>query len=226
VLAAAFVVSLIVAQLSGGTQAANVPWRPLAGSFNPIEWLVFIALAVAVGPVAEETFFRGLFYNALRQRLHPIWAAPIQATVFAYFHPFGLASSAAIGMVALALALLYEWRKTLVTPILLHAAVNAVGMASLTWSLAADAAAPRLGVRGEACQGGCLVTEVVPGSAADAAGLQVGDVIAAVDGEPVADLPGLARIIRKHQLSDTVSVEFLRGGKAHRADVVLAGLKG
>ena len=80
---------------------------------------------------------------------------------------------------------------------------------------------PRLGVYGEAHQGGCLVTDVVPGSAADTAGLQAGDVITAVDGEPVADIPGIARVIRKHQLGDTVSVEFLRGERAHQADVRL-----
>jgi S1-C subfamily serine protease len=128
-------------------------------------------------------------------------------------------------MAALALALVYEWRKTLLTPILLHAAVNAVGIVFLAWSLAADAAAPRIGVLGEARQGGCLVTVVVPGSAADAAGIQVGDVITVVYGEPVADIPGIARVIRKHQVGDAVSVEFLRGGTAHRADVVLVRLR-
>ena len=89
--------------------------------------------------------------------------------------------------------------------------MNAVGMVLLAWSLAADAAAPRIGVLGEAHQGGCLVTEVVPGGAAETAGLQVGDVITAVDGESVADIPGVARVVRKHQVGDTVSIEFLRG---------------
>ena len=176
-------------------------------------------------PIAEETFYRGLFFNALRQRIHPILAAPIQAAVFGYSHPFGLGNSAAIGVAALIFALVYEWRKTLLTPILLHSGVNAVGMMFLAGSLAADAAAPRIGVLGEPSQGGCQVTEMVPGGPAEAAGLQVGDVITAVDGEPVADITGVARVIRKHQLGDTVSVEFLRGGKAHRADVVLMRLK-
>jgi membrane protease YdiL (CAAX protease family) len=216
---------LLLARLLGGTEPPPVPWGPLAGSFNRAQWVVFILLAVALAPVAEETFYRGFLYNALRQRFHPILAALMQAAVFGYAHPFGLANSAAIGMLALVLALVYEWRKTLLTPILLHSAVNTVGMLFLASNLAADAAAPRLGVFGEARQGGCLVTEVSPGSAADAAGLQAGDVITSVNGERVADIPTLALVIRKHQLGDTVSIEFLRGGKAHRADVVLVRLK-
>jgi S1-C subfamily serine protease len=145
--------------------------------------------------------------------------------VFGYAHPFGLANSVGIGTFALVIALVYEWRTTLLTPILLHAAVNAASIIFLAGSLAADAAAPRLGVLGEAHEGGCLVTEVVPGTAADAAGLKSGDVITAVNGEPVADIPSLTQIIRKRQLGDTVSVEFVREGTPHRADVVLARLK-
>ena len=109
-------------------------------------------MAVTLAPVAEEMFYRGLFYNALRQRLHPILAATVQAVVFGYDHPFGLANSAGIGMAALLLALFYEWRKTLLTPILVHATMNAVGWCFLASSLAADAAAPRIGVIGEAHQ--------------------------------------------------------------------------
>jgi len=44
-----------------------VSWGGLAGSFNRIEWLVFILMAVTLAPVAEETFYRGFLYNALRQ---------------------------------------------------------------------------------------------------------------------------------------------------------------
>ena len=102
VFAASIVVSLIVANLFGGTESPTVPWAPAASSFNRIEWLVFTVLAVTLAPIAEETFYRGLLYNALRQRLHPILAALMQAVVFGYFHPFGLANSAAIGMAALA----------------------------------------------------------------------------------------------------------------------------
>ena len=155
---------LIVAHLFGQMESPAMPWGPMAGSFNRTEWLVFVVLAVTLAPVAEETLYRGMLYNALRQRFHPILAALMQAAVFGFAHPFGLANSVAIGISSLAFPLIYEWRKTLLTPILLHAAMNAVGMVLLASSLAAEAAAPRIGVLGEASQGGCLVTEVMPGA--------------------------------------------------------------
>jgi membrane protease YdiL (CAAX protease family) len=221
VIAASNAVSLIVANVLSGTGSPTMPWAPAASSFNRIEWLAFIVMAVTLAPVAEELFYRGLLYNALRQRIHPILAAAVQAVVFGYDHPFGLANSAGIGMVGLLLALFYEWRKTLLAPILVHATMNAVGMALLTFTLAADAAAPRIGVIGEAHQAGCLVKVVMPGGAAETAGLRVGDVITAVDGESVADISGVARVVRKHRVGDLVSIEFLRGEKVHRVDVVL-----
>jgi membrane protease YdiL (CAAX protease family) len=219
--AASIAVFQTAANLLSGMESPTFPWAPRAGSFDRIEWLAFVAMAVTLGPVAEETFYRGFLYNLLRQRLHPILAATIQAVVFGYEHPFGLASSAGIAMGGLVLALFYEWRKTLLAPVLLHSAMNAVGMVMLSAILAADAAAPRMGVSGEAHQDGCVLTEVMPGGAAETAGLQVGDVITAVDGETVADIKAIARVIRKHHVGDTVSVEYVRAGKAQRVDVVL-----
>jgi membrane protease YdiL (CAAX protease family) len=222
VFAASVAVSAIAANLLAGSESPTFPWASRAVAFSRAEWLAFIAMAVTLVPVAEETFYRGFLYNALRQRLHPIPAALIQAVVFGYVHPFGLANSIGIGVTALALAVVYEWRKTLLSPILVHAAMNAVGMVLLSGVLAAEADAPRMGVLGEARRGGCLVTDVMPGGAAETAGIRVGDVITAVDGEPVADIPSIARLVRAHRVGDTVSVEFLREGASHRADVVLA----
>jgi membrane protease YdiL (CAAX protease family) len=222
VFAASVAVSAIAANLLARVESPTVPWASRAVAFNRAEWLAFVAMAVTLVPVAEETFYRGFLYNALRQRLHPIPAALIQAVVFGYVHPFGLANSVGIGVAAVALAVVYEWRKMLLTPILVHAAMNTVGMVLLSGALAAEADAPRMGVAGEARQGGCLVTEVVPGGAAETAGIRVGDLITTVDGEPVADIPNIARLVRAHQVGDTISVEFLREGTAHRADVVLA----
>ncbi len=90
------------------------------------------------GPLPRSCI--GFFFNALRQKIHPIPAALIQAAVFGYAHPFGLGNSVAIGVVALIFALVYQWRKTLLTPILLHSGVNAVGMILLAANVAADAA--------------------------------------------------------------------------------------
>jgi membrane protease YdiL (CAAX protease family) len=77
-----------------------------------------------LAPVAEEVFFRGLLYNALRSRLTIPVAAGLQALLFAVVHqeiPFLAFSIFVIGFAA---AILYEKTKSLVTPILLHVTWN------------------------------------------------------------------------------------------------------
>lgn len=82
-----------------------------------------------------------------------------------------------------------------------------------------------IGVFAETYEGACRVTGVVPGSAADVAGLQIGDVITAVDGEAVGDFPGLVQVVRKRRVGDKGSVDFKRDGKNHRVEAVLERLK-
>ena len=70
---------------------------------------------------------------------------------------------------------------------------------------------------------GLLVLEVAKDSPADKAGLIdsklingdliLGDVIQAIDGEPIEDVNDFLNIIEKHQLNDIVMLELLRKGK-------------
>ncbi len=210
--------------LFGDAAMPTRPLEPYARSPRRFDWIGLIILAVAVAPIAEEVFFRGMLYNALRRRLPLIVAAPIQAVLFGLVHPFGLADRAGVVLIALALAVFYEWRKTLLAPMLLHAMINAVGLAVTFLGVAADANAPRLGVYGDRQEGGCRIAEVVPGAAADDAGLQVGDVVTAMDDQPVADIGDIARIVRGKRLGDKVSIVFLRGGTAYQVEAVLEPL--
>ena len=211
--------------LFGDRATMTMPWKPTAASPNWYDSLGLLALALLMAPLAEEVFFRGMLYNALRRRLHVVIAAPVQAIIFGLSHHFGAADTTGVVLIGLALALLYEWRKTLLAPVLMHALVNALGMAVIAQSIAADSAAPRLGVYGETHERGVRLTDVVPDAAAASAGLQVGDVIVSVDGEHVADLPGLTQAVRKRQVGQTVVVEFVRGAETHRVDAVLKKLR-
>jgi len=103
---------------------------------------------------------------------------------------------------------------------------------------------PTLGVRtlpigpdladqlGLAADSGLLIVQVVPGSAAEHAGLRAGneraylgnypimiggDLIVAVDGEQLQDQQDLSHIMQKHRAGDTVTVTIYRGRK--RMDV-------
>lgn len=68
---------------------------------------------------------------------------------------------------------------------------------------------------------GVMVSQVVEDSPAWRAGVQVGDVITAVDGEPVASGRALAHAIRQQEAGTTVGVEVLRDGRYETFDATL-----
>jgi hypothetical protein len=59
---------------------------------------------------------------------------------------------------------------------------------------------------------GVRVGQVMPGSAAELAGILVGDVLLAVDGRPVADLRTYSELLKAHAPGDEVEVTLLRDG--------------
>lgn len=89
---------------------------------------------------------------------------------------------------------------------------------------------------GLAADSGLLVMQVVPGSAADRAGLRGGterayigntpialggDLIVAIDGQPVTDQQELSHMMQQHRAGDTVTVTIFRGKKKMDIRVVL-----
>ena len=88
-----------------------------------------------VAPVAEEFFFRGFFYRALRSRLGILAAASIDGLVFGLIHYTGsdtlelLPILASLGFM---FCLVYERTGTLYTVIGLHALNNSVAYGSAT----------------------------------------------------------------------------------------------
>ncbi len=215
----------LLAHFFGDSAITGSPLEPIARSPNWFERQGFLVMVLAIAPVAEEVFFRGMLHNFLRQRLHVFVTVLIQAVVFAWMHPFDLAQRGFVFIVGVGLGLIYEWRKTLLSPILLHAFVNALFMILFALNITVDADAPRLGVFGKSRDRGCEITTVVPGSAAEAAGLKAGDLITAVDEEPVADFGRLTRIIRGKKVGDRITIDFIREGEAKRVEAVLTKLR-
>jgi putative serine protease PepD len=68
---------------------------------------------------------------------------------------------------------------------------------------------------------GALVTEVVPGSAADDAGLEVGDVIVEIDGEEVEAAPDVRDGVVSHDPGDRIDLEIERAGERQTITVEL-----
>lgn len=61
---------------------------------------------------------------------------------------------------------------------------------------------------------GVLVAEVVEGSPAHRAGLDVGDIITRASGEPIVTPRDLTRAVRSRKKDDTLDLELVRGGHA------------
>ncbi len=68
---------------------------------------------------------------------------------------------------------------------------------------------------------GVYITRVSPGSGADDAGIQKGDVIIAINGVKTKTVPEMQEQIGRYRPGNTISVEFIREGKAKIANVVL-----
>lgn len=77
-----------------------------------------------------------------------------------------------------------------------------------------------------AVEGGAMVAEVVTGSPAERSGMAVGDVIVALDGQPISSMGELVVALRSHQPGDSVTVSFVRDGDRRTARTVLAARPG
>lgn len=95
----------------------------------PHQWYyaVFIFIVVAgMGPLVEESLFRGYLQNALLQQMHPAAALPITAMIFAMIHMQPLAMPA-LFVAGLGLGVFYYFTKSLAMSVAMHAFIN--GMA-------------------------------------------------------------------------------------------------
>ena len=79
-----------------------------------------------------------------------------------------------------------------------------------------------LGVGVAPADNGVTVSEVKPATPAAAAGLQVGDVLTAVDGAKVADSASLQKAVDAHKPGDTLSLTYTRNSATKTAQVTLA----
>jgi uncharacterized protein len=101
----------------------------------------FAVLAIVCAPIAEEFFFRGFFYRALRNRMSVVVAALIDGAIFGLIHYDGSSSLASLPVLAtlgVVFCLVYEKTGTLYSTIALHSLNNtlAVGVTTDDWGLA------------------------------------------------------------------------------------------
>jgi putative serine protease PepD len=83
---------------------------------------------------------------------------------------------------------------------------------------------PLLGVFGEPTDDGspgAQITEITAGSGADAAGMEVGDVVTEMDGETIHSFEQLATLIVEHTPGDIVEITVVRDGDTFTLDAEL-----
>lgn len=125
---------LLSRSLSGVLQE---PIHPVAQAVvlrsSPMLILAVFVAGVLIAPTVEETFFRGVLYSVLRQRIGILPSAALSALLFAILHPQSLLGIPPLFIIGLWLSLLYEARMSIVGCIFAHALINLNSLTLLTF---------------------------------------------------------------------------------------------
>jgi S1-C subfamily serine protease len=70
-------------------------------------------------------------------------------------------------------------------------------------------------------QNGAVIGAVVPGSPAATAGLRAGDIVTAINGQPLPEESSLAQILSQKRPGDTVTLSVVRSGQSQDLAVTL-----
>ncbi|MHC5008084.1 MAG: lysostaphin resistance A-like protein [Planctomycetota bacterium] len=141
-------VTLVLMWLQGAVAGAPPTFAPTGGPAHPIivhmagaaVWpkINLLILAAVAAPIVEETMFRGVLYRHLRDasaRLGLVVSIGvsilINTFVFAAIHPQGLVAVPALMSLACGMALVREWRGTLIPAMVIHGVSNGLIMGTL-----------------------------------------------------------------------------------------------
>lgn len=107
----------------------------LGAAGGAVNMLMFGLLVAVLAPIAEEIFFRGMIFRALRNGVGLWTAAIISGLLFGALHIDSTSTDRLLQVVPLAIlgvsfALLYNWTGTLYSTIALHATNNAIAVAA------------------------------------------------------------------------------------------------
>ena len=108
----------------------------MAGGFSWLNALIAVVAGGILIPFAEEVYFRGLWYTALRTRLSFIPATLISSFLFGLGHIDSVAVVAASTVIGIVNAIAYEKSQSLWLPIIIHAVNNTIAMVMLYVTLA------------------------------------------------------------------------------------------
>jgi membrane protease YdiL (CAAX protease family) len=123
--------------------------RDLGANDSTVALVGGALLVIVVAPFAEEFFFRGFFYRALRTRMAVPLAAAVDGVVFGAIHIGGspIAVLPVLAVLGFIFCLVYERTGTLFATIAMHALNNfaAYGAATHKWAVAGGVAVVTIG---------------------------------------------------------------------------------
>lgn len=103
-------------------QPAGEMFRVMRESYGTWDISLLVIGVAVLAPVAEEVFFRGMLYPAMRRYMGPFQAVIFNAALFAIAHGRNRAwGTFLLGLVA---SIMMEYTGSLVVPILLHVGTN------------------------------------------------------------------------------------------------------
>ncbi|MEM9558069.1 MAG: type II CAAX endopeptidase family protein [Acidobacteriota bacterium] len=132
-LALGLLATAVVARFSQATpHHPIVDWMQGASVFD---LLMIYLLATVWAPVAEESLFRGAFFHYVRGRRGALVSGLLVALVFAVIHPQGIVGVPFLVSLAVALALVREWRGSVIAPMTMHCLHNGLAITAMVFLL-------------------------------------------------------------------------------------------
>ena len=125
ILGVGVLITLVLSKI-GHANPTHPIQQELAGHLSAGKIVSLLITISVAAPFLEETMFRGALYFHLRRRWRPWLSAGLVAFIFAAIHPQGWAAIPMLGSIALTLAMLREWRGSLVASITAHGINNAI----------------------------------------------------------------------------------------------------
>jgi membrane protease YdiL (CAAX protease family) len=140
-LALGLAATLVLMWVQGEVAGAQPTFGPTGGPAHPIivhmaeaalgPKITLLALAAIAAPIVEETMFRGVLYRHLRDAsaglgivVSVALSVVINTFIFAAIHPQGVVAVPALMSLACGMALVREWRGTLVPSMIVHGLSN------------------------------------------------------------------------------------------------------
>lgn len=127
----------LVAALVSGLLFRRIwtPPNPVMAQIGPystiLDRLALLLETVLIAPIVEETMFRGLLYPALKLRWGRIGGVLTSAAIFGAVHPDLPGGFLPIFTLGVGLAVVYEWRGSLLPGIAMHGLQNAFSILTL-----------------------------------------------------------------------------------------------